>query len=346
MKNTKKKKEQSIQKFIKQESRLNFIIKDTNSHMRKLSSIYELTKTITANFSVDLVVQSIYNLVYAVLSPDKVFVFLLEKDKFVLQNNKKETSNFIQSVPYKVHINQCLCGIAAFDGKLIFSLDINTDKRYPLDHCKKIGLRSFGAIPLRVKNNVLGILAVGSTKTRDFSEEADFLETIAGQCAIALQNSTLHEELQRYTEKYKKKKKYLEEKNSAIKILFDQREKDKIYLEENILSNIKTIVDPFFDKLKESKLSEKQKIYINVIELHLKEIISPFARRLTSKLVNLTPAEIQIASLIKQGKSTKEIADLLNLSQRTISFHRENIRDKLGLKNEKINLRSHLMTFI
>ena len=98
------------------------------------------------------------------------------------------------------------------------------------------------------------------------------------------------------------------------------------------------------DKLKESNVSEKQKIYINVIELHLKEIISPFTRRLASKYVNLTPAEIQIATLIKQGKTTKDIADLLNLSLRTINFHRENIRDKLGLKNEKVNLRSHLMT--
>ena len=344
MTKSKKNKKQSILKLDKKESNLHSSDEDFDLHMRKLSSIYDMTKTLTANLSINLVVQSIYDQVYAAISPDEVFVFLLDKDELVLQYTKQKTSDFMQTISDGIHINQCLCGIAAFAGESAFSIDINTDKRYTLGHCKEIGITSFGAIPIRVENNILGILGVGSTKTRDFSQEANFLETIAGQCAIALQNSILQKKLQIYTERINEQRKYLEETNSSFKILLDQRERDKLDLEENILSNIKNIVDPFLDKLKESNVSDKQKIYINVIELHLKEIISPFTRRLASKYVNLTPAEIQIATLIKQGKTTKDIADLLNLSLRTINFHRDNIRDKLGLKNEKVNLRSHLMT--
>jgi DNA-binding CsgD family transcriptional regulator len=63
---------------------------------------------------------------------------------------------------------------------------------------------------------------------------------------------------------------------------------------------------------------------------------------MTKKLLaahhNLTPREIQIANLIEIGKTTKEIADIEGLSARTIEFHRDNLRKKLGLKNKKQTL--------
>ena len=140
------------------------------------------------------------------------------------------------------------------------------------------------------------------------------------------------------------KTKNLEEVNTALKVLLKKRGQDKIEIEEKVLSNVKELVEPYLEKLKNSESNEKQKTYVDILESNLQEIISPFIRRLSSKYLSLTPTEIQVADLVRKGKRNKEMADLLHLSPRTIKFHRENIRKKLGITNTKSNLRSHLIS--
>jgi DNA-binding CsgD family transcriptional regulator len=136
----------------------------------------------------------------------------------------------------------------------------------------------------------------------------------------------------------------LEEANIALKVLLNQREKDKLELEKKFLLNIKQMVFPYTDKLKTAGLKQREKTYVDILENHLNEIISPFLQRLPALNIFLTPQETQVAALIKDGKTSKEIADLLNVSETTIHFHRKNLRTKFGLKNQKTNLRSHLMS--
>jgi DNA-binding CsgD family transcriptional regulator len=52
-----------------------------------------------------------------------------------------------------------------------------------------------------------------------------------------------------------------------------------------------------------------------------------------------------LSNLIRDGKTTGEIAGLMNLSVRTVESHRKNIREKMGLRDVKANLRSTLMSF-
>ena len=157
-----------------------------------------------------------------------------------------------------------------------------------------------------------------------------------------------HDELERRVEERTRElevqKNSLEEINTAMKVLLKKREDDKTEIEDNILSNVKTLIEPYVNKLKRSSLPQGQQTLINILESNLNEIVSPFTRKLSSKLLNLTPSEIQVANLVKQGKTTKEMAGILNISGKTVGFHRENIRKKLGLKNKKANLRSHLLS--
>ncbi len=138
----------------------------------------------------------------------------------------------------------------------------------------------------------------------------------------------------------------LEELNAALKVLLKRREEDKNELEEKVMTNIKQLVLPYIDKLRRERSDHKQGINLNIIESNLKDIVSPFAQRLSSKYLTLTPKELQIANLIKEGKTTKEIADYLDISKSAVDTHRYHIRQKLGLINEKANLQSYLSSIL
>ena len=139
-----------------------------------------------------------------------------------------------------------------------------------------------------------------------------------------------------------KKSRHLEEANAALKVLLKRREDDKAELEENLLVNVKELVLPNLEKLKRSQREPHQTILVSILESHIRDIVSPFTNKLSSRFLNLTPTEIQVANLIREGQTNKEIADLLYLSVNTIRSHRFRIRSKLDLTNKKINLRTFL----
>ncbi len=137
---------------------------------------------------------------------------------------------------------------------------------------------------------------------------------------------------------------HLEEKNIALKVLLEQREKDKKELEEMVLANVRDLLLPCLERLRGCRLNDRQSIYVDSLETNLKTIVSPFLQNLSNHFSNFTPLEFQVAGMVKEGKSSKEIASLMNISERGVEFHRNNIRRKLGLTNAKKNLRTCLLS--
>jgi len=136
----------------------------------------------------------------------------------------------------------------------------------------------------------------------------------------------------------------LEESNTALKVLLKKGDEVKKEIQDKILFNIKELVSPYLEKMKKSRLDDRQRTYVDIIESNLDNIISPFIRGLSTRYLKITPTEIQVANLIRQGKTSKEIAEILNMSTRTIDTHRYNIRKKIGLKNKKANLTTYLLS--
>lgn len=154
-----------------------------------------------------------------------------------------------------------------------------------------------------------------------------------------------HDELEKRvlerTEELNEKAKRLQETNIALEILLEKREADKKDLEEKVTQNIEELIRPYLEKLKLAQNEDSKQALLKIINANLDEITSTFNYD-KNRLSRLTPAQMQIADLIKHGHTTKEIAKLLNLSPATIACHRQEIRKRLSLTNQKINLQSAL----
>jgi PAS domain S-box-containing protein len=133
----------------------------------------------------------------------------------------------------------------------------------------------------------------------------------------------------------------LSETNTALKVLLEQRDEEKAALQKNFIFNVERLVLPYVAELEQTLSRPRDQAYIQTIKSNLTDIISPFLQKLATKYLSLTSRQIQIINLIRQGKLSKEIADIIGVSKSAIDFHRNEIRQKLGIKNEQINLRSY-----
>ncbi len=171
---------------------------------------------------------------------------------------------------------------------------------------------------------------------RDISERKqmhqDFIE----------RNEVLLQQAAEQAKALDRRNKELEEVNAALTIVLKQRNQDKEMLEERMSENVLSLVEPLVKRLHRTALDDDQFRLVQEIEESLQDITSSFITRLTSQAVGLTPMEIQVATHVKQGKATKEIADILCLAPDTINVHRKKIRRKLGLSNKTINLQTFL----
>jgi len=149
----------------------------------------------------------------------------------------------------------------------------------------------------------------------------------------------LEHDLNRIMEQYQS----LEKRNAAISQLLAQRKLEREQLEDTIAQNFEKFIKPSLNYLKTRSDIEE----VNLVETLIEEIVYPITKKRSSLLENLTIREMQIASLIKEGRSSEEIAKTLVISKKTVDFHRANIRKKLGLQTEagkRMNLSTYLVS--
>ena len=125
--------------------------------------------------------------------PDLAFLFLREGERLVLSGAQPAASSVRLGEVLEHRVGQCICGLAAREKKPLFSRDIFKDCRCTWEECKRAGIKSFAALPLVSREEVLGVIGLASVAERDFEQLGGFLETLANQAAVALVKTRLHE---------------------------------------------------------------------------------------------------------------------------------------------------------
>lgn len=222
-------------------------------------------------------------------------------------------------------------------------LDVILPEMDGFEVCRRIKKREKSAdIPVifmtaldRVEDKIAGFEAGGVDYITKPFQQVEVLVRLKFHLELSKMKKNLEEQVLRRTAS-------LEESNIALKVLLEHRNSDQEKLEEKVISQIGSLVTPYLERLKKAGLDNKQRSLIDVIEFNLKEITSRFSGTLYSKTLSLTRREMEIASLIRSSRTNLEISDILNISECAVSFHRQNLRKKLGLLGKKVNLVAYL----
>jgi len=161
---------------------------------------------------------------------------------------------------------------------------------------------------------------------------------------LLLSRNRLKEQVEEITFQLKELKEEFEDVNTTLKVLLKNKDAEKTTAQNALVYEMSHEVTPFLLKLKNSIRNIKEASLLDALEKNLQHLASTYGSAGPHPFLFLqfTPVETQVASLIRQGHSTKAIATLLSLSPETINVHRKHIRKKLGLNSKADNLRRYL----
>ncbi|WP_319525510.1 GAF domain-containing protein [uncultured Desulfosarcina sp.] len=340
--------------------RKNEELKKRNRELELISQAFlSINSCLELDRVLSTILETIRNLFGAVGS--SIWLVDPDSDEMVCQQAAGLGRNIVRG--WRLSPGEGVAGWVSSHGKSLILRDTREDLRHFPEVADKmrVELRSIVSVPMRIKGEVIGALQVVDKKIGRFKDtHAILLELLADASTIAIENAQLFEranleiaerklaqkKLKESENALKDKSAALKEVNTAMNVLLKNREEDQADMENIIVANVKDMVLPFLEKLSRSKLDEKQATYVEIIQSNISNIVSPFLRQIPMKFFDLTPTEIQIADLVRKDKTTKEIAQLLNASSKTIEAHRNRLRKKLGLTNQRIQLRDYLMTLV
>jgi PAS domain-containing protein/DNA-binding CsgD family transcriptional regulator len=165
---------------------------------------------------------------------------------------------------------------------------------------------------------------------------------LAGIIGLVVEVEDTHPPIEALKKELVSTSKKLAETETALRVLIERREQDVSLSRDALNAKVKDLLVPYLENLKQTQLTAAQSEFVDLIETNLKNFYDPAYARLSSPAYRLSPTELKVAQLVRDGKTNKEIAQLLHLSRSTILTHRHHVRVKLGIRNKKVNLRSLL----
>jgi len=259
---------------------------------------------------------------------------LAERNLYSLDGLLQELVNFL---PYSWQYPEITCARILFKGKT-----------YTSDRFKVTDWRQSSRIYMyHEAMGECGIFYLEECPPADegpfLKEERALLDAVAEQIGTIATRISADLELQETNRQLTLERKALQESNTALRVVLARIEQEKQEIHRDIRTNVEKILMPILHALA-VQLSPAQIKYVEMLQTNLEEITSPFISQLSLSYHSMTPTEIAICNMIRNGMRTKEIAETRGVSEATINRHREKIRHKLKITNQDVNLATFLQS--
>jgi DNA-binding CsgD family transcriptional regulator len=160
---------------------------------------------------------------------------------------------------------------------------------------------------------------------REISELSEEQRTIATlKRRIQFQDQTLHEQ------------------EAALEVLLRRSDRAERRAAGEIAVNLNQSIAPLLARLKRRLAGSDHLAEVEELESRLRRISSPLLARLAAVSQDFTLREREIATMIREGRTSKEIAERLCLTIKAVDFHRMNLRRKLRIKGSGQSLAARL----
>ncbi len=163
---------------------------------KQMDALIKISKSLVNNKDVGDVLKTIVNIVADVMNFKicSVMLYNPQKEELSIKATQSLSENYINKPNLKV--GESLSGMAIKEKKPITAIDVTKHPRYKYPEiAKKEGLKSMLAVPMMVKEKIIGVINVYTTNEHIFSEEeVKLLSSIADLAAIALENAQLEQE--------------------------------------------------------------------------------------------------------------------------------------------------------
>ena len=275
-----------------------------------------------------------------------ITLYVPDRDVFLVTAVEPYSSSVKLSAGYELSRDDSHSGWVFTHGQPFIAQDLEQEQRFGTDQMMlEQGIRSYIVVPLTTPGGErIGTFNVGCSLPNRYTEDdLEFVRLVATQIAMATDCAAGHEELTRRGEELRTTKESVVRKEQAIQEFLDHIAAERHSFRHKICTEVRVAVTPFLESLRRhaeveqaSTLDRMQNDLDTVLSLGLDHVRELFS--------TLTPREQEVASLIVNGMTSKEIANHLYLAVVTVQTHRECIRRKLNLSNKNVNLTTYLRT--
>ena len=157
------------------------------------------------------------------------------------------------------------------------------------------------------------------------------------------EHQTLMSELQERQKELLAKTVAIETRNRELQALLEQSSEDQKELGAIALHNIQTLLKPLVGLIEREAQLPVQRGWIDGLRARIDELTKDLTPHLDLRRYKLTPQEIRVARLVREGVRSNAIAEQLGVSVRTVESFRSRLREKLGIRGRRRNLRTALL---